>query len=442
MKTIILSLLACAVTAAQQPLMHRVATTAERPSGTAEYADVCFRYMSVRTNVFPTVEDAKQAMRAFHATRVEWFYTGTADPGAQYVTPEAKKFIDWCRAQDMQVGGAMHTLTTEKAWKSGTRLNMGRYNGDPANPDYVKAAVAWGKAQIDAGVATMVCDDLFGYATEEKRRQFSDNVIAAIKAHKPGFTIGSNHGGTIDTRYVKPYAFDFHYSDNNFVPGPGQWWAASKAHRALKSAILVHPNRPRTTDTHRVMIALAYAAGAHVITPWDEYIHGGERLFADPADFADLYGFVRALGQAGYLNGHEDAAVGGYDLKETRYGSLQPITVSGGSGKLRVFARAVPADPKAPLVFHLVESDKPTAAKLKLHQAAASQLGAARLKCELLSPPPYEQAVHDKAASNKEYAALARSTELSAQLEGEHLVFDIPAIKHWAVLVITAQPSP
>jgi len=47
---------------------------------------------------------------------------------------------------------------------------------------------------------------------------------------------------------------------------------------------------------HRAMIALAYAAGAHVITPRDEYIHGRKRLFANPADFADLYGFVRSLG--------------------------------------------------------------------------------------------------------------------------------------------------
>jgi hypothetical protein len=94
------------------------------------------------------------------------------------------------------------------------------------------------------------------------------------------------------------------------------------------------------------------------------------------------------------------------------------------------------------LVFHLVESDKPAAANLKLHRAAASQLGAARLTCELLAPPAYDPAVHEKAATGMDYSALARSTVLPAHLDGDQLVFDIPALKPWAVLVITARPSP
>jgi hypothetical protein len=104
--------------------------------------------------------------------------------------------------------------------------------------------------------------------------------------------------------------------------------------------------------------------GAHVITPRHEYIHGRKRLFANPADFADLYGFVRSLGQTGYLNGYEDAAVGGDDLKETRYGETPPITVHGGSGKLSIFARAKPGEADAPVVIHVVESGESQPATL------------------------------------------------------------------------------
>lgn len=66
---------------AAEPMMHNVATPAPRPAGAPDYADVCFRYGWIR-EAFPTVDDAKQALRAFHATRVDWFYPGphTADP--------------------------------------------------------------------------------------------------------------------------------------------------------------------------------------------------------------------------------------------------------------------------------------------------------------------------------------------------------------------------
>jgi hypothetical protein len=351
---------------AAEPVMHEVAVKAERPAGAPEYADVCFRYGWIRKE-FPTVDDAKKAIRAFHATRVDWFYPGphSAEPDTVNVTDAAKDFIDWCHDNGMKVGGAINTLTFQKAWKAGNKTNHGRFIGDPANPDYIKAVVTWGKAQIDAGVDTLVCDDLFGYSDNKQRKLFSDNVISAIKAHKKGFRIAANHGGFIHTGYVTPYAFDFHYSDNNFVPRPSQWWSQMQAHRASKSAVLVHPNTPVTKQTHRAMIALAYAAGAHVITPWDEYIHGGrKRLFANPADFADLYGFVRSLGQTGYLNGYEDAAVGGDDLKETRYGETPPITVHGGSGKLSIFARAKPGEADAPVVIHVVESGESQPATL------------------------------------------------------------------------------
>jgi hypothetical protein len=421
-----------------KPTMHQVAVKAARPAGAPQYADVCFRYGWVRTGQFPTVADAKKAMLAFHATRVDWFYPGshTADPGADYVTKEAKAFIDWCHANGMKVGGAINTLTTHKPWNSGARTNMGRYRGDPNNPEFVAAAVAWGKAQIDAGVDTLVCDDLFGYRSAKMEQLFSDNVIAKIKAHKKGFTIAGNNGGFMDTRYVKRYAFDFHYSDNNFVPTPGRWWAESKAHRALKSAILLHPNRPISQDVHRQMIALGYANGAHVITPWDEYIHGKERLFADPADFADLYAFVRALGQAGYLNGYEDAAVGGYDLKENRYGNTAPITVTGGSGKLSVFARAKPGEAKAPVVLHLVESSKGEAAKLSVQTAALS--GSRDVTCTLLTPMPYNQVDHKSAAKSGKYQALLRAVALKAIVNDGKMVVDIPPLSPWGVLVVRA----
>lgn len=437
------------VTAPPIAPMHKVAKAVVRPVGAPDYANVCFRYGWMRETLrpdlknpkahdveFPSVDDAKKALRAFHATRVDWFYPGshTADPGADYVSKAARAFIDWCHAHGIKVGGAMNTLTTHKPWDSGVSRNMGRYRGDPNNPGFVAAAVAWGKAQIDAGVGTLVCDDLFGYRSAKMEQLFSDNVIKTIKAHKEGFTIAGNNGGFMGTRYVENYAFDFHYSDNHYVPTPGRWWAETKAHRVVKSAVLLHQNRPISKPIHRQMIALGYANGAHVITPWDEYIYGKGRLFADPADFADLYGFARALGEAGYLNGYEDAAVGGYDLKETRYGVPTPITVTGGSGKLSVFARAKPGDAEAPVVLHLVDSGEPKKATIKLRSEVFFK--SVDLSVSLLVPPPYEKAAHEKASTSGDYSTLMQEAPLKTMTEGNWTVIEVPAVSPWGVLVV------
>lgn len=419
--------------------MHEVAIKAERPAGAPVYSDVCFRYGWVRADAFPTIEDAKQAIQAFHATRVDWFYPGshTADPGATYVTETSRQFIDWCHARGMKVGGAMNTLTTHKAWDSGGSTNNGRFRGDPGNPDYVAAAVAWGKAQIDAGVDTLVCDDVFGLRGAEKKKAFSEKVIEPIKAHKKGFTLAGNNGGMMGTGYVKSYAFDFHYSDNSYLPGPGKCWAASKEHRAVHSAVLLHPNKRMSTTRHRILIAHGYAVGAHVITPWDQYIHGGDRkrLFADPADFADLYGFVRSLGQDGYLDGYEDTAVGGYELKETRYGDAPPITISGGSGKLSAFARAKPGQADAPVVIHLVESGEGKPAKLHVQRSAL--FGERNVVCQFLAPSAYDADAHQAAATSGDYKALRRVATLEPVTEDGVVAVEVPALMPWGTLVIS-----
>lgn len=439
MKAIILLLVSCAIAAAQA-LMHEVAVKADRPAGAPAYDDVCLRYGWIRKSEFPTVEDAKKAIQGFHATRVDWFYTGshTMQEGATYVTPEAKAFIDWCHSQDMKIGGAMNNNTTDQDWAY-RKHHLTRFVGEVKNPEFRKMAVAWGKAQIDAGVDTIVCDDIFKY-DKERQDLWSELVLAPIKAHKPGFTMAGNSGHSISTEYVERFAVDFHYSDSNFIPTPDQWWGASKAHRAQKSAFLLHPNRPRTIDQQRTMIALGYAAGAHLIAPWDAYIHGKERLFSKPADYADLYGFARALGQLGYLKEHEDAAVGGHDLKENRYGKASPITVAGGSDKLSVFGRAVPGKTTAPLVFHLVESGQAKAATLRLQRAAL--FGSGKIKAALHTPTAFDQAAHNRASASGDYKPLAQAHPVELKREGQEWVAALPPFTPWGVLVISPVSRP
>lgn len=419
---------------AEVRLFSEVAVTAERPAGAPAYDDVCFRYGWIRKGTFPTVQDAKQAIRDFHATRVDWFYPGshTMQAGATYVTPEAKAFIDWCHAENMKIGGTINNNTTNKDWAY-KKHHLTRFVGEVRNPEFCEMVIAWGRAQIDAGVDTIVCDDIFKYG-EMRQRLWSEQVLAKIKSHRPGFTIAGNNGHSFSTQYVQSYAVDYHYSDSNFIPGPSQFWQASKAHRALKSALIVQPNRPMTIGQQRSMIALSYASGAHVIAPWDAYIHGKKRLFSDPADYADLYGFARALGQLGFLKGYEDAAVGGYDLKEDRYGQLVPIRVAGGSGQLSVFGRAKPGNAKAPLVFHLAESGQPKASTLRLDR---STLGAYSLKAILLTPPAYDKAAHSQASATGDYKSLVEIQFPVLKTEGQSMVIELPTVTPWGLLILS-----
>ena len=415
--------------------LHEVAKKAERPAGAPEYADVCFRYGWIRSEGPASVENARKAVRAFHATRIDWFYSGThtAQDGAVHVSPEAKDFIDWCHANDMKIGGAINNNTKNPDWMY-KKHHLDRYVGEPSNPDFIAHVLAWGKAQIDAGVDTMVCDDIFQY--DAPRQQiWSDKVLAKLKAYKPGFTIAGNNGHSISTDYVKRYAVDFHYSDSNFVPKPGAWWSASKAHRALKSAFLIQPNRHMAIGTRRQLIALGYGSGAHVIAPWDSYIHGKERLFSEPGDFADLYGFARALGQMGYLDGYEDAAVAGYDLKETRYGVRPPMVLSPAGTKVSVFARAMPGAADRPVVIHLIHMGSPTAFKLNLRKS--NFFGERNVQCSLLNRVPYSSEAHEKASQSSDYGKLVKAVDLKPEAKGDFITLPIPPVHPWGVVIVS-----
>lgn len=437
--------------------LHEVAKNAERPASAPKYSDVCFRYGWIRESLpeifrkdsargveFPLISDAKKAIRDFHATRIDWFYPGyhTANPDVQHVTKMSREFIDWCHARGMKVIGAMNsnTSTKELGFK---KAHFGRYVGDVHNQAFRDAMLAWGREQIEAGIDGLVCDDIFKYNNDQKQ-VFSEEILAKIKALKPGFEIAWNHGGFIGTDYVKRYGADYHYSDNSFLPGPGALWKTSKAHRELSSAFLMHPNKNMSKTQRRRLIALAYGSGAHLIAPWDEYIHGKmkggvavPRLFADPKDFADLYGFARALGQMGYLDKYEDAAVGGFDLKENRYGTVQPILLSETGSEVSAYARAVPGESKRPIVIHLIHMGSPKPFQLKLRRQ--SFFGNRSVRCQLLNRVPYSKAAHERASRSGDYSNLARAIDLKPKLEGDFFTLDIPDVHPWGVVVVSPE---
>ncbi len=144
---------------------------------------------------------------------------------------------------------------------------------------------------------------------------------------------------------------------------------------------------------NRRVIAQAYAAGALGKVPWDLFLQsedGGDRYFGAPADYADLYGFVRAL--APWLEGFEEAAVCGPGLDDRARWAEAPLRVEGGAS-LFGFVRVRPRDPASPVVLHLVNwGDPASKARVALRKSALPRGGAATAR--LLVPAPYNRPDH------------------------------------------------
>lgn len=155
---------------------------------------------------------------------------------------------------------------------------------------------------------------------------------------------------------------------------------------------------------------MAYATGQHVIVPWDVYMGSmaEPRYFAAPGDYADLYGFARAA--ADCLDGYEDAGVIGGPTRTVDYGDTPPISLRT-SGKVYASLRARPQEKSAPVAIHLVDwSTRPAPFSVVLQPERF--FGDRPLRVRLLTPVPYEKALHAEAERTGQFSNLCRTTLL------------------------------
>ena len=417
-------------------LMYQVAESTTRPAGAPDYSDVCLRYGWVRSS-FPTVDDAKDAIAGFHATRVDWFYPGDHVADGTHVKTGAQSFINWCHSNGLKIGGAINNLTTIEDWGTGESDSWGRYEGDPFHADFIAAAIDWGTDQIDAGIDTIVCDNFFTYNSTQQA-QWSSAVIQRIKNYQSGFKIAVNSGDSATLpEWIEDYAFDFRYSDSHHNITPSMWWNYSKVHRALGSYYISHPAETWDKWKYRTEMALGYASGSHVMMPWDRFMAGGAapREYADPADYADVTAFARCLGQYGYLDGYEDAAVGGYDLNEDRY-VTDPLGIASGNNQVSLFARAKPGNSTAPVIVHLVKWGGSGSTTVKL--LTSYFFNGASLDVTLWTRKPYNAIAHDTAESTGDFTPLKwnRTADITVTVNGSWTEVTIPELYSWGVLIV------
>ena len=204
-------------------------------------------------------------------------------------------------------------------------------------------------------------------------------------------------------------------------------------------------------NTIRRTIATAYSTGSIAGVPWDTYeqtASGNDRYFGTPAQYADLYGFVRGI--ASYLDKYEDVCATGKNIAEQKVDGK--IVVSALPEKVYAFTRAIPNNPKADIVMHLVNwNDSAKVFTMELDKQLIA--GNKKVKIKMLTPAEYSLEKHAKAEAKAQslrpngalfsanestaYAGLVNTQTLKYKVKGDKILVKIPELKLWSVLVIS-----
>lgn len=206
-------------------------------------------------------------------------------------------------------------------------------------------------------------------------------------------------------------------------------------------------------DLKRKVIATSYAVGGLCQVPWDLFEQtrdGLGRYFGDPADYSDLFAFVRASGD--FLHGYDDAGGYGPEIpEETRYGNRQPIEIIGPESELYAFIRARPRDYESPVVIHFIDwNETPESTKIRLDPELI--FPGRNVRIMLRTPADYDAELHAGAevkaqamrvdgspmgySQRKAYTNLVNTTILEHQQSDGWVQFSLPALQPWGMLII------
>lgn len=474
--------------------MAEVAVATTRLAGAPLASDVCFTSRWKR-------ENALDMARTFHATRLDWCYLearewrGSSDP--KPFVAEAHRLglrvnaalpltcpgpDGWMRDADGKPHVPKHFIWVDSA----AMTNLPACVNSPAYRERYRDAV---RVALDAGADTLQKDDGgqnyhaakhhgmcfcehckakaanagISLKNRAQRVQFAQEStiafyreMAAEIEKRAGRRVAlSVNLGQNKSRWSGEGApvfglFDFGISEirRQNITAAYLWDVAREARQLGKPVVFTAHEPEVTLAEQRRLVAGAYAVGLHTLVPWDQFQAGSRKRFnGRPADFAPLFGFVRAC--AAWLDGYEEAAAFISGQRDQRWPE-PPLAVRGGSGSLTAFARAKPGDRKAPVVIHLVEWAKPQAATLALNRAAF--FGGAACRIELLAPAPYTAAAHQAAVEEAErlrgpgawrgaaqaaaYAPLVRREPLAFAGDGTLVV---PAVNPWGILIVSPE---
>jgi hypothetical protein len=378
----------------------------------------------------------------FHITRGVWSYI------------EDESFIKSVRAKGWEFQGSLCMTLTDPALALcdhegkpiGTNGQSDKppFRADNANPEYRRLYLERAERLVDMGVTSFQRDDpdegFFDWGKKGRRDAIPDADL--LEFHRWARTEIEKHAGrklTFSTNcHTDPpfmQVFDYRMTEVRFrsmdgtkeVISPSRIREIGLAARKEKKLFVLTGQEDRPAEDQFQNVVLDPVTRVPRIP-----IQKLPRIFIAQEKFADLTGFVRA--NADVLDGYQEAAVGGYDLQDARFGDDAPVRIEGASGKLSAFLRAKPGHAHAPVVIHLVEREQGATTTLRL--PTARFFGKNAIKVTLREPLPYDAALHAKAENDKNYRSLIRETTLTTTTDGAWTLVSVPALNPWGILVV------
>lgn len=449
--------------------VQEMAKPANLPVGAPKYSDVCFSSRWERPRDAKDSLETFSAARSFHATWLNWVYT--TNPGfirkadslgykvQVALSPTLPDYGNTTYSQGRMINktGELVTAPWMKTWN--------HWWGCVNHPDFQAAYLAYLKSALEAGAHSIQVDDAaMGYllvrnqwedvchcryclekarlenvptaAIQERAvREFHEQMFAEADKLAGKHVPFSSNNFDGDWKLFPANSFDFGTAE---LPerraNPEYIYAALREARKLGKAQVFTFAMQRDWMTQK-MIAATYASGGNPLVPWDVWREGKERYFGKPADFAPLYGFVRANAQ--YLDGYEDAffTTTQTDLRFTKKENL-PVSFLENSGQIFAYVRAKPNDPNSPVVVHLIDwYVLMDSFKVLLNEKRFFKNGIQRI--ELLTPIPYQLDDHEKAAASGDFSPLVKRITIPFERDGKFLHLKIPKLAHhWGILVV------
>jgi len=452
--------------------VQQSAHPAQLSSGAPKYSDVCFSSRWERPRDESDTLETFAAARSFHATYLNWVYS--TNPTFIHKTDSLGYRLQVALTPtlpDLPLG----TTTNDQGRilnKSGQRVTapwMKGWNnwwGCVNHPDFQASYFAHIEAAINAGAYGFQVDDPgMGFLLlrnkwedlcyciyckqitdslgvqpadiqEVSVRDFHRNMkkrAEALAGREVPFSCNNFEG---DWELFPFGEFDFGVAE---IPerraNPEYIYATIREAKRRRKAQLFTFSNDRDWLVQK-MIAATYACGGNMLVPWDVWQGSGKnRYFGKPQQFAPLYGFVRAA--AKWLDGYEDAFYA-TSQDEPRFFETAKLPVSFDKyhRQVHAFVRARPGNVQAPVVVHLIDWHvlmEPFG--LNLNEKRFFSKGIAHI--ELLTPTPYEDALHQDAEKTGDFSKLLASQTIDYQRDGDLLRLNIPKLEnHWGILVV------
>ncbi|MBN8218217.1 MAG: chitobiase/beta-hexosaminidase C-terminal domain-containing protein [Spirochaetes bacterium] len=286
----------------------------------------------------------------------------------------------------------------------------------PREPFYKYKSNPWLKERFVA-FQTWGVQDFFRYVHGELDRTAGKKITYSCNSEEPYL------------QEVHDFAVAEYYS-----PMPLTLYETFAIARKRGKPVVLTLAKPGVFD-NRLFVASSYATGGSVIAPWDVYVGSYvPRFYGKKEDFAPLYAMARQM--APFLDGYEDAGAVGPEAFDARYPS-SPITVENPSN-LYAFIRAVPKNPEAPVVVHLLRTAPDPATGITLSFNPAAFFGGS-VKLRMITPIAYDAGPFSKASETKRFDALVETRVFA---DPSRTQFRLPPFDLWAMLVVEKDPNP